>query len=177
MKLQPIKVLLCLVIIALTTYSLQGQIRQPERLPNLIWVRDAIGNMPAGGEMMFELPLANAQNPTPIIQDFVVGWNWTSLYRPAQEILRTRRLHFPDYRDEADRNPRFLQTMQGALLREGVPNLQLIPSVKGISQAEQDDDPPLTVTENIGQETPGTNPSEAVASGVTVLFLLSYAPE
>ena len=105
MKLQSINLVFCLVIIALTTHSLQGQIRQPERLPNLLWVRDAIGNMPGGGEMMFELPQANAQNPTPIIQDFVIGWNWTSLYRPAQEILRTRRLHFPDYRDEADNAP------------------------------------------------------------------------
>ncbi|MBK7032473.1 MAG: hypothetical protein IPH49_04235 [Ignavibacteria bacterium] len=30
--------------------------------------------------------------------------------------------------------------MQDVLLREGVPNLQLIPAVKGISQAEEDID-------------------------------------
>ena len=123
MKLQSKNLVFSLVFIALTTYSLQGQIRQPERLPNLIWVRDGNGNMPVGGEMMFELPQANAQNPTPIIQDFVVGWNWTSLFRPAQEILRTRRLHMPDYRDEADnaaaRHPnQFNQPFLGSLLND-----------------------------------------------------------
>ncbi|MBK9183233.1 MAG: hypothetical protein IPM83_08940 [Ignavibacteria bacterium] len=163
MKLQSINIVLCLAIVALTTPSLQGQIRQPERLPNLLWVRDANGNMPVGGEMMFELPQANAQNPTPIIQDFVVGWNWTRLFRPAQEILRTRRLHVPDYRDEAENAPfRHLRIMQDVLLREGVPNLQLIPAVKGISQAEEDIDQ-LDTDVNWSEERPGTNPSEAVA--------------
>ncbi|MFN5875066.1 MAG: hypothetical protein ACK45E_02185, partial [Ignavibacteria bacterium] len=101
-------------------------------------------------------------NPTPIITDFEIGWNWTTVPWNVGKQLATRRYHCNDYRLNAETTLRDLSPMQTALHRDGLPNMQLVPCVKGIGQSESVRKLSDYATD-LGEEREDTNPSETVA--------------
>jgi hypothetical protein len=63
-----------------------------------------------------------------------------------------RRFHCGDLRENADSSVRMLDLMKAALMRDGIPNMQLVPCVKGIGQAEGiRKNPPFNTYINIEQ--------------------------
>jgi hypothetical protein len=128
-------------------------------LPNLLWLQQG---PPQSAAMMWPLPNSSVSNPTPIIQDFEFGWNWTAMPWNAGALMGIRRFHCGDLREKTDSSVRMLDLMKAALMRDGIPNMQLVPCVKGIGQAEGNRRRPRYSTE-LDKEQEGTNPSEAVA--------------
>jgi hypothetical protein len=112
--------------------------------------------------MMWNLADSTPTNPTPIISDFEIGWNWTTVPWNAGNLIATRRYHCNDFRYRSDSTVRNIDEMRRVLLRDGIPDMQLIPCVKGIGQAEGVRRVPPDTSDD-GEEKEGTNPSEAVA--------------
>ncbi|MFN5378682.1 MAG: hypothetical protein ACK5BQ_07950, partial [Ignavibacteria bacterium] len=156
------RTMLPLFVAAMLIFALQSvnaQLREPEVLPGLLWVRS--DTLP-GHEMMWKLEDSTLSNPTPIITDFEIGWNWTTVPWNVGKQLATRRYHCNDYRLNAETTLRDLSPMQTALQRDGLPNMQLVPCVKGIGQSESVRKLSDYATD-LGEEREDTNPSETVA--------------
>jgi hypothetical protein len=86
------------VVIACSTRA-WSQTREPMVLPNLLWLQQG---PPQSAAMMWPLPNSSVSNPTPIIQDFEFGWNWTSVSWNMGRLLGVRRYHCNDFRQDAD---------------------------------------------------------------------------
>ncbi len=151
-------------ILVCLSSSAHAQFREPAVLPNLAW-RDATNTVES--TMMWQGSL---------MQDFEFGWNWAGIFGRIGNHLGMRRIHCSDYRynpeivgvnNNNDLLSAELKEMQYMLTRDGVDNMQLIPSVRGVGQAE------ITWVKNasgngpstgeLGEEQSGSNPSETVA--------------
>lgn len=152
------------VLLVCLSSSAHAQFREPEVLPNLAWL-DATNTVES--TMMWQGPL---------MQDFEFGWNWAGIFGRIGNHLGMRRIHCADHRYNPEivgvdnNNDLFsaeLKEMQYILKRDGVDNMQLIPCVRGVGQAE------ITWVKNasgngpstgeLGEEQSGSNPSETVA--------------
>ena len=98
------------VVIACSTRA-WSQIREPMVLPNLLWLQQG---PPQSAAMMWPLPNSSVSNPTPIIQDFEFGWNWTAMPWNAGALMGIRRFHCGDLRENADSSVRMLDLMKAA---------------------------------------------------------------
>jgi hypothetical protein len=96
------------VVIACSTRA-WSQTREPMVLPNLLWLQQG---PPQSAAMMWPLPNSSVSNPTPIIQDFEIGWNWTSVSWNMGRLLGVRRYHCSDFRQDADLAVRSLDAMR-----------------------------------------------------------------
>ena len=116
------------VLLVCLSSSAHAQFREPAVLPNLAW-RDATNTVES--TMMWQGPL---------MQDFEFGWNWAGIFGRIGNHLGMRRIHCSDYRENTINNDNLLSAemkeMQYMLTRDGVDNMQLIPSVRGVGQAE-----------------------------------------
>ena len=68
--------LITAVGIALSFSVAEAQLREPLMLPGLVW---DISSVAPGHDMMWPVDSPTQQNPTPLLKDFEIGWNWTSL--------------------------------------------------------------------------------------------------
>ena len=132
--------------------NLGAQSREPSVLPGLHWITAPAS---AAGQMMYTFQTVNGVPR--VIDDFEIGWNWTTVPWRANTVLGARRLHCGDYRTNTNTftQPRNLAEMQHFLERDAIPNMQLIPCVRGVGQSNE-------VGSN-NREIANTNPSEAVA--------------
>ena len=95
----------------IATQVCNAQFREPEVLPGLLWVRS--DTLP-GREMMWNLADSTPTNPTPVISDFEIGWNWTTVPWNAGALMGIRRFHCGDLRENADSSVRMLDLMKAA---------------------------------------------------------------